>query len=93
MHYMKSKKYKNGQLVKEEKDGILTYFFEDGEIKAQGPFENNMMEGEWKFYKKGIGLWQVGNFKNNQKHGRIVRYNEKGEVEYDETFEEGKLVK
>ena len=90
---MKSEKYKNGQLTKKEEDGMLTYFFEDGKVKASGPYENNMMEGEWKFYKKGKGLWQIGNFKNNKKHGRFVKYNENGKIEYDETFSEGKLVK
>ncbi len=54
---------------------------------------NTCMEGEWIFYRESGQLWQVGNFEHNLKHGRFIRYNKKDEVEYDETFVRGKLVK
>lgn len=71
----------------------MTYFFNDGTTKAEGPFENDQMQGEWKFYRKTGQLWQVGNFKDGQKHGPWVRYDKEGNLEYSETFENNQLVK
>ena len=51
------------------------------------------MAGEWKFYRKTGQLWQVGNFNTGQKHGSWLRYDKKGNLEYEESFINGKLVK
>lgn len=51
------------------------------------------MQGEWKFYRETGQLWQIGNFKDNQKHGKWVRFDKKGNLEYEETYFEGKLKK
>ena len=51
------------------------------------------MEGEWKFYRETGQLWQVGNFKEGQKHGFWIRYDRKGELEYQEKFKDGNLMK
>jgi len=87
------KEYANGQKTYELDGNRLTYFFKDGKVKAEGLFENEKMEGEWKFYLKTGQLWQVGNFKNGKKHGPWVRYDKKGEPESEDFFEEGKKVK
>ncbi len=85
--------YVNGQKKSEQVGDILTYYYKDGTVRAKGPFTEGKMEGEWIFYRNSGQLWQVGNFKNNQKHGRFQRYDKNDELEYDETFENGKLVK
>ncbi len=90
---MKKKQYANGQPTYEQSGDTLTYFFKDGKIKAHGASVNGMMEGEWKFYRESGQLWQVGNFKNDQKHGPWIRYDKKGQLEYDEQFEDGKQLK
>lgn len=90
---LEKKEYKNGQKVYELTDDYLIYYFEDGTVKSKGPYIGEMMEGEWQFYRKTDQLWQVGQFKHNQKHGRWVRYNKEDELEYDETFEQGKQLK
>lgn len=87
------KEYANGQKVYELEDNILTYFYEDGTVKAKGPFVEDKMEQEWIFYRKSGELWQVGHFKADQKHGRWIRYSRDGEVEYDEQFDNGKQLK
>ena len=87
------KVYKNGQAVFEQKGNVLTYYFKTGEIKAKGKSINSMMEGKWVFNRESGELWQIGNFKRNQKHGEWIRYDRKGKVEYQETFVDGKLVK
>ena len=90
---MNKKQYINGQKTFEQKGNVLIYFFKDGKIKAQGISMNGIMQGEWKFYRETGQLWQVGNFKNNQKHGKWLRYDKQGVLEYEEAFDSGKLVK
>ena len=85
--------YTNGQKIYELKDEILTYFFKNGTLKAQGPFINNKMEGKWIFYRENGQLWGIGHFIKVQKHGTWIRYNKKNVLEYEETFENGKQIK
>ncbi len=90
---MKKKEYANGQKTYELKNDYLTYYFEDGTKKAEGPYKNDMMQGDWTFYRKTGQLWQKGSFKDNQKHGRFLRYDKKDKLEYDEQFDNGKQLK
>jgi antitoxin component YwqK of YwqJK toxin-antitoxin module len=90
---MKKKQYANGQITYEQKGDVLTYFFKDGKVKAEGLSINGEMQGEWKFYRETGQLWQVGNFKNGQKDGHWVRYNKNDQLEYEETFGNGEIVK
>ncbi|MDZ5253612.1 hypothetical protein [Clostridium sp. LIBA-8841] len=90
---LEKKKYANGQDIYTYSKNILTYYYKSGKIKAEGPFENDQMEGEWKFYKKSAHLCQIGNFKNNKKHGTWIRLNKDNEVEYNKEFMDGKPIK
>ncbi len=90
---MNKKQYANGQKTYEQVGDQLTYFFKDGKIKAQGVSVNNLMQGEWKFYRETGQLWQIGNFRDHQKHGKWVRYDKRGHKEYEETFINGKIRK
>jgi antitoxin component YwqK of YwqJK toxin-antitoxin module len=87
------KNYTNGQKVQELKDNRLTYFFKNGKVKAEGFFENNLMEDEWIFYRETGQLWQIGNYKRGKKNGSWVRYDKNNNVEYKEHFENGVIVK
>ncbi len=90
---LNKKHYANGQKVYELTDTTLTFFYKNGNLKATGPFKNELIEGDWIFYRESGQLWQTGSFEHNQKHGRFVRYDKNDEVEYDQTFVKGKLVK
>ena len=90
---MNKKLYTNEQKTFEQVGDTLTYFFKDGKIKAKGISINGVMQGEWKFYRKTGQLWQVGNFKEGQKHGSWLRYDKKDKLEYEETFINGDLLK
>ena len=90
---MENTTYKNGQIISEQKGNRLTYFYKNGKVKATGIFENNLMKGEWIFYRETGQLWQVGNFKDSIKHGHFIRYDRNDNVEYDENFENGKKIK
>ena len=87
------KNYANDQKINELIGNKLTYFFKNGKVKAVGTFENDQMQGEWKFYRETGQLWQVGNFKNNKKNGTWIRYNKKDQLEYQETFKDDKIIK
>lgn len=84
--------YANGQAVYTFSGTTMTYYYKSGKQKAVGTFENDMMEGEWKFYRESGELQQIGNFLHHQKHGSWLRYNKDMEIEYNETFDNGKLV-
>ena len=90
---LEKRKYANGQDVYKLSGDRLTYFFKTGELKAFGDFIDEKMCGKWTFYRETGQLWQIGHFENNQKHGHFIRYNRQDEVEYDEEFDSGKLIK
>ena len=87
------KNYSNGQKVHELTGNKITYFFKNGKVKAEGFLIKEKMEGEWKFYRETGQLWQVGNFKNDMKNGIWVRYDKNDKLEYQETFNDNKIVK
>ena len=62
---LNKKEYANGQKIFEIKENTLTYFFKNGNLKASGPYINELMEGEWVFYRESGQLWQTGNFQHN----------------------------
>jgi antitoxin component YwqK of YwqJK toxin-antitoxin module len=91
---MKSKgEYKNGQKISEQKGDTLTYYYDNGVMRAKGKSIDGSMEGKWTFNRKTGQLWVIGSFKNNKKHGLWLRYDRKGAEEYRESFADGKVVK
>jgi antitoxin component YwqK of YwqJK toxin-antitoxin module len=81
----------DGEEVQELCGNLLTYFYANGEVKAQGGYESDQKEGEWKFFRETGQLWQVGNFKSGKKHGLWVRFDKNGELEYKVKFDQGKI--
>lgn len=86
-------RYANGQAVYVLTGNRLTYYFKSGAKKAEGVYENDLMEGEWKFYRETGQLWQVGHFLSSRKHGTWTRFDKNGQIEYQEFFIEGKQMK
>ena len=88
---LNKKEYANGQKIFEIKENTLTYFFKNGNLKASGPYINELMEGEWVFYRE-LAAMANRNFQHNLSMvDSFATINDK--VEYDETFEKGKIVK
>lgn len=86
--------YSNGQKVCEQNSDILTYYFENGEIKAQGKYVDGNMQSKWIFNKKEGYLWQIGHFnENGEQHGQWVRYNQDGSIQQEKRFKNGALIK
>lgn len=91
--HLVGKTYKNGQVQSTLQDDLLTFYFVDGAIKAQGKIINEKMNGKWIFNKKGGSLMQIGHFKEDVKNGEWIRYDSKGEIAYHVEFSNGKIVK
>lgn len=49
---MHDETYSNGQRTKHLEGDMLTYFFENGEVKAKGKCVEDKMDGKWLFLKK-----------------------------------------
>ena len=49
---LENKQYANGQKTYELVENKLTYYFMNGKVKAEGIYENDLMEGEWKFSRE-----------------------------------------
>lgn len=90
---MTDQQYVNGQKKAELMGNQMTHFFNDGTIKAKGPYEDDKMQGEWKFYRKTGQLWQVGHFIDDMKNGSWIRYDKEGHLDYSETFKENEIIK
>lgn len=90
--HLLGEKYKNGQIKATLQGDILTHYFEDGTIKAQGQIINEKMNGKWIFNKKSGTLMQIGNFKSDIKHGEWIRYDSKDEITYHVRFLDGKII-
>ena len=56
---LKNGEYANGQKTYELVGNRMSYFFKNGKVKAEGNYEDGLMEGEWKFYRESGQLWQV----------------------------------
>lgn len=86
--------YAKGQKTAQQTGNILTYFFKDGAVKAQGKFVDGAMQGEWIFNKKEGYLWQIGHFDTDgKKHGSWVLYNPDGSIQKEKLFEHGRQIK
>ena len=85
--------YANGQIKQILKDEVMTWFFKNGRIKAQGPYIDGKMEGQWTFYRETGELWQQGELRHDLKHGEWIRYDRDGSIEYRESFRDGKQIK
>jgi antitoxin component YwqK of YwqJK toxin-antitoxin module len=90
---LEKKLYANGKKTFDIEKDVLTYYFKNGKIKAQGHLKNQKMQGEWRFYRESGQLWQVGHFIDNEKNGSWIRYDKNDKVEYSKDFKDNKVVK
>lgn len=87
------KNYVDGQLLQELVGNQLTYYFKNGKVKATGGFVDGLMDGKWIFYRETGQLWQVGHFTLGKKNGSWIRYDEDDAIEYQEIFQDDRIVK
>lgn len=89
---LKNMHYANGQKTYKRSGNQLTYYFKNGRVKAEGCYENDLMEGEWRFYRETGQLWQIGHFAGGKKNGGWIRYDKNGEPEYAQVFKDDKII-
>ncbi|MFN4202672.1 MAG: toxin-antitoxin system YwqK family antitoxin [Tabrizicola sp.] len=73
--------FANGQPVFRQEGDVLTYVFRTGLKKAEGRSIGGVMQGEWRFWRETGELWQVGQFRDDAKHGAWLRLARDGSVE------------
>lgn len=86
----------NGVLISEgivdetgNRNGSWKDFYEDGSLKAEGRYTNNMQTGTWKYYNtKGV-VEQTGNYNNGRPDGTWKWYYESGELLREEDYYRG----
>ncbi|ABJ57176.1 hypothetical protein OEOE_1304 [Oenococcus oeni PSU-1] len=85
--------YRNGQAKFQDRDGIRTIYFMDGNIKARGPFDGKNLQGEWQFFKNTTRLWQIGHYKDGLKDGKWMRFTDEGVIEKKQNFKDDEILK
>ena len=71
----------------------IDLFFKNGTLKATGPFVNEMMQGEWTFYRGNRTTLAGGNFRDNMKHVFLCEVQQKQPGWISGEFNLGKLIK
>lgn len=72
------------------REGEWNYYYDDGEVKSEGLYENNRQIGEWKFLFKGGNPEQIGNFNRGVLDGKWQWFYPSGKPLRVENFENGK---
>ena len=75
---------------KGEKDSYWREFYDQGNLKAEGNYKNDIKTGEWKYYHKNGNLEQIGLFDDDGKpEGLWKWYYDSGEILREENFYRG----
>ncbi len=94
---LNSYKYKDGVKLAEGlldtagmEQGKWKYFYNSGELKAEGEFQNGKKVKEWTFYHKNGVIQQKGSYKNGLASGYWKWWYENKQLHREETFRLGK---
>ncbi len=93
----KAQLFKNGRivgegLVKEDgnREGPWREYYEEGQLKAEGVYENDKPVGKWKYYYQDGKTEQTGNFtKQGKRDGTWKWYYENGALLREESYRNG----
>ena len=72
------------------KIGQWKNYYNTGELKSTGKYQNNVQEGKWTFYFRNGKIEQEGEFRNGLISGKWVWYHENGTIKREEEFYNGK---
>lgn len=90
---LKKKEYKNGQKRYDIGEGILVFYFDNGEIESYGKFSDNLQQGEWIYYHRSGEVAQLGSFVDGLKEGRWIQFNCVGDIDVDAVFNAGQRIR
>ena len=78
--------------AKKIKEGVFTYFHENGKISSEGGYKNNFRIGEWKWYYPNGQLKEAGSFhKNGQKTGPWKGWTATGSKDYEGPYKRDEM--
>ena len=72
------------------REGKWNYYYDNGELKSEGNYENNRQVGEWKYFFKGGNPEQIGNFNKGVLQGKWQWFYLDGKTLREENFDRGK---
>lgn len=72
------------------KTGAWTFYYETGELKAEGNFIGGIKVNEWKYYFKNGDLQQKGGYKNGLPHRNWSWWYENRQLKREESYLNGK---
>jgi antitoxin component YwqK of YwqJK toxin-antitoxin module len=94
---IKSKVYKMGEVTGEgivdnrgDYQGEWKLFYESGELRAEGQYENSLRVGDWIFYHKNGEVESKGKYVEGQPHGQWKWYFNDGKLRRQEFYRRGK---
>jgi len=73
-------------------EGLWKYYYESGNIFAEGYYKNGEWNGKYTGYDDEGNILETGKHLNNQKHGKWTFYN-KGKKEKTTVYKNGELMK
>ena len=76
--------YKNGKL-----NGKAFTYYENGQLRSEGNWENEERHGYWKEYYESGQLRSEGNWKNEERHGYWKEYYESGQLKSERNYKDG----
>jgi antitoxin component YwqK of YwqJK toxin-antitoxin module len=72
------------------KVGDWKNFYNTGEVKSTGNYENNLKTGKWNYFFKNGNIEQTGEYLNGKPNGLWIWYYPDGTIEREEEFYNGK---
>jgi antitoxin component YwqK of YwqJK toxin-antitoxin module len=75
----------------EKRTGEWKVYFDSGELKAKGHYQNDRQDGEWTFYYQTGSIEQSGNFSFGIKDGLWKWFNNKSVLLREENYSDGLL--
>jgi antitoxin component YwqK of YwqJK toxin-antitoxin module len=79
-----------------KREGEWNFFYENGSLKADGKYSNNLESGKWSYYNTDGKIEQTGSYKNGKYDGIWIWYFKEDSIKREEEFyngrEEGEYV-
>lgn len=72
-------------------EGIWSYYYANGKLKATGLYEQNLRSGKWSYYFEQGKLKSEENFVRGELQGPVTQYYENGTVAGKKHYDQGKL--
>lgn len=80
-------KVEEGNYKDDRKEGVWIKYHDDGITpKLKGEYENNRPKGNYTKYWNNGKVRETGYFDKNQHHGKLQRFHENGQLEYEAVY-------